>query len=142
MKYIKIYEDFNGFKYPSDETRYLKLVEHKDDKITKKYPTNDEIDASLWDMDGVFVYNRGEYIEFIEYWAHSCWEGLYTKTEYKGLTKKKAIDKFILERFSKIAEKSNMKILDFSFIPNYIKNDEDWEEDVECDMLKIKLIRL
>ncbi len=139
MKYIRLYEDFNGFKYPSDEVRYMKLIKHKDDIISNHYPTNDEINESLWDVDGVFVFNRGEYIEFIEYWAYSCWEGLYEKPEYKGMSKKKAIDKFIKERFYKISEKVNMKILDFTFIPKYIKNEEDWEEDVECDMLKIRL---
>ena len=137
MKYIRRFnEDFNGFKYSSDEIRYDAIVKKLGSKKTFKVPSEDEINASLYDYDAVFVYNRGDYMEFIEYWVDECWEALYEKPEYNGLNKEQATDLFVKDRFQRIADKLNMEIIDYTFTPI----DDDYiYDDCEYDTLSIKL---
>jgi len=53
-----------------------------------------------------------------ELWVASCWEGMYSKPEYVGLSKQEAIEKMMRERIPKIAEVLNLEFVGYTFENN------------------------
>jgi hypothetical protein len=79
------------------------------------------------EVGNVFLYKQddltytqkvGDMIIQSEMWAQSCWEGLYSKPEYQGLSHKEAIEKFMKERIPKIAELLNLEFIRYEFKNN------------------------
>lgn len=128
-----------SLKYESDKTRLEKLLSVRDEAIRPfAEPSEDEIMESGYNQDGVFVFNRGKGYQFYEYWFDSCWEGLRMKRGYGRLDKESAMQKFVDQRFSKIAKEAGMKILDYNYIDNGAGDEEAWMES-DPDVLIINL---
>jgi hypothetical protein len=104
------------FQYESDNSRLYSLRE-----ALLKGVTDEQVVMSMltdtWDGydDLSFVADRGDYIDYYEGFVQSCWDGVYIKQEYKGLSKSDAVEKMVDERFSKIAAHLNLKIKSWSF---------------------------
>jgi hypothetical protein len=128
MNFIKTFE---RFQYSSDETRFETLKNAIQNNKFVSIPNDDEVHKSLENFDGTFVIKKNDIIEFREYWVESCWEGLYEKEEYKGLSKYDAMVKFVNERFKKVCDELNLKFLAWEF-----EEVDDWED---WDILKIYL---
>lgn len=62
--------------------------------------------------DNSYIQNnlKNNEIIYFEGWVNSCWEGAYSKQEYKNLTKEEILEKIVNERFTKIAVELNLKI--------------------------------
>lgn len=101
--------------YISDQIRihYIKDALKKNEGFNKKI-TPSFLIFNTPDLTYVQADNSGR-IFYFEQWVSSCWEALYQKSEYKGLKKNEAIDKFIKERFSKIANELNVQIKNYSY---------------------------
>ena len=97
-------------KLSSDKIRseYIKKAEE-----SAKRPTRDEL---LKVDDLVIVRKEGEKYTYSEQWIESCWKALFVKTEYKGLNRADAIEKFVGERFSIVADINNLKIDNWDYI--------------------------
>jgi len=76
--------------------------------------------------DLVVVLNHGNYVMFYEMFVESCWDALFEKPEYVGLDEETAIEKLVMNRFTKIAEAAGEKVL-------------DWKMDWEDEILSIKI---
>ena len=109
--------------YTSDLIR-MDLIEYFLNNLEKdiNYNTSDPNYIKLiddWDGydDQVYIQNniQNNEIIFWEGWVNSCWEALYLKYEYKGLSKTEAIEKFIKERFTKITEEFNLSIIKYDY---------------------------
>jgi len=103
-----------SLKYVSDRIRYSYLEDalSSDDSnsITKTSR------SLLLDQDDLsYVEKKDGFIYYSELWVSSCWEGLYSKPEYKGLNKNEALQKIMSERFPLVADLLNLEIVDWSF---------------------------
>jgi len=65
-------------------------------------------------------------IVYWEGWSKQCWDSLYAKPEYHGLSKPKAIVKSITERFPKIAADLGLHVGGYDYFFHDI-----WTEGVE-----------
>lgn len=102
--------------YISDRIRLDYLKNAIDSKISNEQPSANKLKDTYDGYDDLtIVYNRGTYIDYYEGFVQSCWVGFYNKEEYKGLNKTEIVDKFISDRFSKIAKLLNYKIVDYDF---------------------------
>lgn len=72
-----------------------------------------------WDGydDQVYIQNNLSENEFIfwEGWVDSCWDSLYLKDEYKGLSKVESIEKIIKNRFPRIGDEFLFKIKEWNY---------------------------
>ncbi len=62
-----------------------------------------------------YVQKTPDGFRYFEGWFDSCWRGLYKKPEYKGLQRAAAIEKFVRERFTVIADAANLKVVDWQY---------------------------
>lgn len=75
---------------------------------------NPDYDMLVDDWDGYDdqTYIKNELINnkiiYYEGFVKNCWIALYKNPEYKGLSKREAIEKLINDRFTKIAKEFNM----------------------------------
>lgn len=131
-------------KYFSDNIRFVLLEDTINDNIIdSEIPSEEDIEDSLWNQEGIFCYNRPDgTIEFYEYWIKSCYDGLFAKPEYKNLSKEKAVDLFMKERFSLIAKKASCEIIKYDFINEtdeykYLSEFDDGYDTLIVKMKKI-----
>lgn len=81
-----------------------------------------DYDMLLDDWDGyddqVYIQNKlnENKIIFYEGWVNSCWNAVYQKPQYEGLSKKEVIEDIITKRFPRIADEFNMEIDDYGYI--------------------------
>lgn len=66
-------------------------------------------------------------IVWYEGWSSLCWKALYNKPEYKGLSKTKALDKFLSERVPVIVRESGCEIIN----SGYEWYESTWKEEAE-----------
>jgi hypothetical protein len=121
MKYIKLFEEYNKqewitkYNLPSDNIRYYYIQK------AKYEPTDEKVEikklTDTWDGydDLVFVENDNDKIIFYEGFVKSCWDSLFMKDEYKGLSKDEAVQKMIDGRFTRIADDLDLIIEDWNF---------------------------
>ena len=98
-----------GKVIPSDTIRsdYIDKAEENN-----KVPTKQE----LFESDDLVITRKvGDKITYYEQWIDSCWQALYKKPEYKGLSRTDAIKKFVEERFKVIAKDKDLKIDDWKY---------------------------
>lgn len=130
MKYINsknIQEVRGPSKYVnchlSDLIRMDKIEEFLNE-IEKNPEYNTEEPEYDWLMDPHGGYPEQTYIQnklengeivFWEGWSSYCWKGLYSKPEYKGLSKENALKKIFRERTPRIAQEFDMTIKDADF---------------------------
>ena len=106
---------------PSDNIRFYyiqkAIYEPTEEKVVLKKLTD------TWDGydDLVFVENDGNDIIFYEGFVKSCWDSLFLKDEYKGLSKDDAVNKMIEERFTRISNDLGLKIHDYIFDGKILK---------------------
>jgi hypothetical protein len=67
-------------------------------------------------------------IVFWEGWSHLCWDGAYSKPEYKGKNKQEVLDDVLDRRFKLIANECGLEIVDSDYFfhetwDDYIKDD-------------------
>ena len=107
----------------SDLTR-MEIIESFFNKVQMdpKHNTNGPNYFKLiddWDgyEDQVYIQNKLDENEFIfwEGWVDACWDALYLKPEYRGLTEEQSIVKVITERFPRIGEEFGFKIKEFNY---------------------------
>lgn len=73
-------------------------------------------DVFLYKQDDLtYTQKVGDMIIQSELWVASCWEGMYSKPEYDGLSKQEAIEKMMRERIPKIAEVLNLEFVGYTF---------------------------
>jgi len=72
-----------------------------------------------WDGydDQVYIQNNLTENEFIfwEGWVKSCWNSLYIKPEYQGLSKVESIEKIIKDRFPRIGKEFGYVIKEYDY---------------------------
>lgn len=75
------------------------------------------LDAYEGYPDQVYIQNDvdNNRVVFWEGWSELCWEGLYAKPEYKGLSKEDSIKKIFKERIPRIAQEFEMKIVETDY---------------------------
>lgn len=114
---------FNKSCLPSDSIR-IELIKSFFESIKENPNYNLDVpdfEELLDPWDGydnlTYIQNNLKNNEII-YWEgfiESCWEGVYAKPEYKGLSKEQAIEKIITERFPMIAGKFGMKVVNYDY---------------------------
>lgn len=124
MNNIKLFEEYNiDSLLPSDKLR-IELIEKFFEDVKSDPDHNTEVpemDLLIDDWDGyewqTYIQNDLENNQIIYYegWVSACWEGLYSKDEYKGLSKTEAIEKMMKERVPIIAEKLNLEIISHNY---------------------------
>ncbi len=135
MKYLKIFEKFN-LTYMSDAFRMdqmeevLNKIKENDEEFIEEIQDDPDTDMLLDPHDGYdkqtyIQYSNGE-ITYWEGWSSYCWESLYDKPEYKGLSKEAAIEKVISERLIPSMEELGLKYLDSDY---YME--QSWSEGVD-----------
>ena len=72
-----------------------------------------------WDgyEDQVYIQNKlndGKII-FYEGWVDACWDAVYGKPQYKGMSEEEVIKDIITNRFPRIGEEFNMEIVDYGY---------------------------
>lgn len=127
MRYLKLYEEYTKdewitkYKLPSDNIRFYyiqkALYEPKEEKVDIKKLTD------TWDGydDLVFTENDGNDIIFYEGFVKSCWDSLFMKDEYNGLSKEEAVQKMIDERFTRISNDLGLNLKEYSFDGKILK---------------------
>jgi len=65
--------------------------------------------------DLVTIEVADDYILYEEEWVDACWEALYQKEDYKGLSQYEAISKFMESRFAQIVAEAGENILEWEF---------------------------
>lgn len=107
----------------SDLIRMDKIEEFLNE-IEKDPEYNIEEPEYDWLMDPHGGYPEQTYIQnnlengeiiFWEGWSSYCWEGLYSKPEYRGMKKEDALRKIFRERTPRIAQEFNMSIKEADF---------------------------
>lgn len=101
-------------KYESDNIR-LDLIKNS---LGKPWDDNIPSEYELWNSDYITeIYSRGNGVyDYYELWTSDCWKGAYTKQEeYKGKTKEEVLKLFVEQRFSKILELVNCRIIKWDF---------------------------
>jgi hypothetical protein len=110
------------FQYSSDELRYNEIInalKYKEEDFFNDNETAFEED--LLDTEWLtIVIPKKDYIDYYELFVQSCWDALFQKEEYKGLSKKQAVIKLVNERFSEIAKKAGVSIGGYSFNNNIL----------------------
>jgi hypothetical protein len=109
-------EILEGLEWPSDKMR-LDIIREDVTEGVKK-PTRKELNDA---PDLVIVKKDGEKLKYYELYCKACWDGLYAKEEYKGLSHAEAIDKFMKERFPAIAERAGATIDNYIFNKNILE---------------------
>jgi len=127
---MKTFEDFiYGF---ADAQRIDSIIEFlKEVENDPEYNIEPPEDDWLLDpYDGyefqTYIRNLGDSFIYYEGWSKLCWSALYKKKEYRGLSKIKALDKFLKIRVPIIAEESNCDIIDSGY--NWV---ETWDNDID-----------
>ncbi len=128
LKHLKLFEN-----YTSDIIR-MDIVKEVLDKIKNNniddIEEDPDMDSLLNPYDG---YDQQTYIQYIdnniiywEGWSSYCWDALYEKPEYDGLSKEESIEKVIKERLIPTLESLGLKYFghDYWF-------EESWTEGVE-----------
>ncbi len=121
MRYLKLFEEYKRdewltkYNLPSDNIRFYyiqkAIYEPTGEKVNIKKLTD------TWDGydDLVFVENDGDDIIFYEGFVKSCWDSLFMKEEYKGLSKDEAVQKMIKDRFARISNDLGLDIKEYTF---------------------------
>ncbi len=68
------------------------------------------------ERDFIVIKKKGNILHYYEKWLESCWQALYKKPQYKGLSRTQAIDLYMRERFGEIARLSGYRILRHSYL--------------------------
>ena len=72
-----------------------------------------------WDGydDQVYIQNNTEngYITYWEGWVDACWSAVYSKREYKAMSKKDVIEDVIQKRFPRIAQEFGFSVKNSEF---------------------------
>ena len=104
------------YKLNSDNIRYYYLKQAKFSNNSNETLIPQKL-TDTWDGydDLLFVKNRGKTIDYFEGFVKSCWDALYKKAAYKGLTKHAAVKKLVEERMKKIGLDLNLIIKSYSF---------------------------
>ena len=105
-------------KYPSDEIRLSYIEDALKEPISDKEPSHMEI---LNSDDWTIVRNFGNKIIYYEFWGKPCWDALFQKEEYRGLTRKEAIDKFIIDRFTPMVNSIGYNVGKVNFRYNFMR---------------------
>ena len=134
MKYLKTFESQTNCKLASDIVRLEMIEEFLE--IVKEEPEYNieepEYDSLLDTWDGykwqTYIQNdlKNNKIIYWEGWVKECWDAVYNKPNYKGLSKTDVISKIVKERFPLIAKDLNMKIIDFDYW-----YEESWTDGVD-----------
>jgi hypothetical protein len=87
----------------------------------------DALKQDIWDDDEeayeddlldaawqTIVFNKAQYVDFYELFTDDCWEGMFDKPEYKGLSKSQGITKLMKDRFPVIAKSVGMPTISWS----------------------------
>jgi len=101
-----------NLQYVSDRIRYDYIKDAKQQEVSDKIPTRKDL---LDSDDLVIAVNNGNSISYYELFVDSCWDALFSKSEYEELSKIEAINKLVNERFKKIADLLNETIINWSF---------------------------
>lgn len=99
-------------KWISDEIRKEHLAKGLKAEVESEEASWSEVEAS---EDWTLVRNFGDYVKYYEFWGKTCWDALFQKPEFKGLTKVEAIEKFVNERLKDIVRGLGEEILDWEF---------------------------
>ena len=127
MRYLKLYEEYKRdewvtkYSLPSDNIRFYYIQKALYEPTEKKVDIKKLTDT--WDGydDLVFVESNGDSIVFYEGFVKSCWDSLFMKEEYKGLSKEEAVQKMIDDRFTRISNDLGLTIEDYSFDGKILK---------------------
>lgn len=106
----------------SDLIRLSYIRSPPQDNAGKEPPLLERL-LDIWDGydDLLYIHRAGNEIIYYEGWVDSCWEALFEKEAYENLFEEEAIDKFMYERFSVIADVLGMKIKDYIFASDILK---------------------
>jgi hypothetical protein len=84
-------------------------------------------------LDPYGGYEYQTYIQYVdnkiiywEGWSHLCWNSLYNKKEYEGLSKEDAIKKVINERII-----PSFETLDLKYISSDYWFEQSWNDEIE-----------
>lgn len=111
-----------SYEYVSDNIRETHILNALNSEIDIT-PINKKKLIDTWDgYDDLTKVQKISDNELIYYegFVKSCWDGLYSKSEYKGLNKIDAVDKLVNDRISEIAKNNNLGILDHTFKSNIL----------------------
>lgn len=126
-------EKYSENTLPSDALR-MDLIEEFLDELKKDEDYNIEeveYDSLLDTYDGyswqTYIENLGNgEFDYWEGWTEECWDGLYGKVEYEGLSKEEALQKIFDERIPQLASEFNLTILDSKYFWH-----QTWTDDIE-----------
>lgn len=135
MKYLKTYKLFEEFEYGFADaqrmdtiTDFIKKLKEEGEDYSPEDPDYDELlDPYDGYNDQTYIQNIGtDIIIYYEGWSSLCWDALYQKPEYKGLSKEEALEKFLNERVPIIVREVGCIIIDSGY-----EWYESWKEDVD-----------
>ena len=105
--------------YASDQMRieYLKNAIESDSLTLADTDLNEDNDFTM-------VKKKGNETIYYEQWNPECFEALFQKPEYKGLTEGQAVEKFIKTRFPKTAKEAGYKQTGWTYGSYWIDPEE------------------
>ena len=106
-------------QYESDSIRLKELQLGLSKELSDSNKTLGAVDLykTEWLSEAL---NKEGYIDYYEFFIKTCWDGMFSKPEYKGLTKQEGVRKLVNERFTKIATHLNLKIIDWNYKSNIL----------------------
>lgn len=135
MKHIKLFENKN-IQYFSDALRtdlvddVLSKIIDNDIEYLEEIEEDPDTDMLLDPYGGyeyqTYIQYKNNKIIYWEGWSQLCWNSLYNKSEYKGLSKEDAIKKVINERIIPSFEELNLKYID-----SYYWYQKSWDDYIE-----------
>lgn len=123
MKYLKMFEDRYICKNFSDNVR-ADLIEEFINIFKKHDDENLELPELDWLLDPYDGYPNQTYIQndlkssqiiFWEGWSSLCWDGAYSKPEYKGKSKEYILNDFKENRIIGISKSVGLTVVDFDY---------------------------
>ena len=111
----------------------MDIIQEFLNQVEKDPEYNTEAPDLDWLMDPYGGYSDQSYIQnnldngqiiFWEGWSSFCWQGLYSKTEYKGIKKEDALKKIFRERTPRIAQEFGMTIENADFFWHDAQDDD------------------
>lgn len=111
-----------SYNYISDNIRDQHIKNALNSEIDNT-PIDKKRLTDTWDgYDDLTVVKKidDKTLVYYEGFVKSCWNGLFSKPEYKGLKKDEAVRKLVEDRIAEIAKNNGLEILEYFFKSNIL----------------------
>lgn len=87
--------------------------------------------------DMVVAVNRGQHVDYFEFWVRECFEALSKKEEYGGLTQAEMLEKFVRERMASIGRQLGLRVSRWWYEVDNTFGFSEWMPDWNEGVLRV-----